>query len=1152
MRIQQLQLLRYGKFTDRVLTFPHAHRDFHLIVGPNEAGKSTARSAILDLLYGIETRSTFDFLHAKADMRLGATLHHQGAALDFVRIKARAKTLLGADGGVLPELALVPFLAGTDRAFFDQMFGLDHGRLEAGGNAILGASNDIGQILFQSAAGIASLGAVRDQLEAEADKLWARRRSSDRAYYIASDELGRADAALKAATVRTKDWMEARDRVQALEDRRGAAGQRHRDLEVERLRLERVRRVAPPLRQWRDHQAALEPLAGAVLLPPEAARQLAETELELAAAGRDQQLFASQSRLLRERLAEIHLDERLLKHEADIQALAERRQQVRNHERDIDRRRMEIASHWQQVEALVRQLGWPEGTEETLTAKLPALPPRATLADLAKRFPVLEQAQQTAGAAVAEKVAAHQMLVGQLEGLSVKSVPPSLRVALAAARALGDIKASLARDQALTAKCERDLASAITGLGRGAPDLTTLRQLLPPSLPDIARRQKKHAQAQAASKALADQRAELDTSIRARQLEITQYRNAHHPVSLVELAEARGGRDALWHAIKAGEQPVHVVAVEFELKLATADRVSDQRHDKAQEVSELQARIDALARLQQQATDNAARLTAQGIEVAAIDAAWSEATQALGLTGLPLHDFELWLAARDKVLRAQDALTEARQAMVAAQHSAAAASASLAAALGEAGIAVDSEAALATLLLIASDAVDSAAATKARLDELTKQRELAASALARQQEKSATAQLGFDAWSAAWSGATEAVGLTGSIGVAPVEGALTVMAEIDGKLREVREIRQSRIEVMQRDLHDFEQEVARVLDAAAPELPAMSASAAVTELASQLGKAQGDKKEMDRLKQELDGCEAQAKSANDRVARAEASVLPLMGLARANSRDELRLSIELSDRRRSIESAAGVAHQAVADGSDGLPLPSLEAEIANTEATQVPVLMADINRQLEGVRHEQDALTAELTQASAQLAQIAGQDDAARAESERQDALAKMANAAERYVKVYTASRLLKWAIDRYRETRQGPMLKHAGDVFCALTLGSFQKLTVDFDSEPLTLHGQRPDGALVGIAELSAGTRDQLYLALRLAALQLHLEQGHALPFIADDLFINYDDRRAKAGLEALAKLSEKTQVIFLSHHDHLIPSAKEVFGSDASVAWL
>jgi uncharacterized protein YhaN len=163
-----------------------------------------------------------------------------------------------------------------------------------------------------------------------------------------------------------------------------------------------------------------------------------------------------------------------------------------------------------------------------------------------------------------------------------------------------------------------------------------------------------------------------------------------------------------------------------------------------------------------------------------------------------------------------------------------------------------------------------------------------------------------------------------------------------------------------------------------------------------------------------------------------------------------------------------------------------------------------------------------------------------------------MSDVAERYVKVFTAGRLLRWSIDRYREEKQGPLLKRAGAIFSTLTSRSFSKLIVDFEREPMALEGLRADGKLVNISGMSDGTRDQLYLALRLAALEMHLEQAMPLPFIADDLFINYDDVRSKAGFEALKTLSEQTQVIFLSHHDHLIPTVKEVFGNEVNVVFL
>jgi uncharacterized protein YhaN len=81
----------------------------------------------------------------------------------------------------------------------------------------------------------------------------------------------------------------------------------------------------------------------------------------------------------------------------------------------------------------------------------------------------------------------------------------------------------------------------------------------------------------------------------------------------------------------------------------------------------------------------------------------------------------------------------------------------------------------------------------------------------------------------------------------------------------------------------------------------------------------------------------------------------------------------------------------------------------------------------------------------------------------------------------------------------------------------------------------------------MSEGTQDQLFLALRLAAVGQSLEAGTHLPFLADDLFVNFDDDRARAGLEVLGELSRSTQVLFFTHHAHLKSLAEDVFGRGA-----
>ena len=63
--------------------------------------------------------------------------------------------------------------------------------------------------------------------------------------------------------------------------------------------------------------------------------------------------------------------------------------------------------------------------------------------------------------------------------------------------------------------------------------------------------------------------------------------------------------------------------------------------------------------------------------------------------------------------------------------------------------------------------------------------------------------------------------------------------------------------------------------------------------------------------------------------------------------------------------------------------------------------------------------------------------------------------------------------------------------------------------------------------------------LALRLASLEQYLEKNEPLPFIVDDILLRFDDDRALATLKVLADLSRKTQVLFFTHHRHLVELA-------------
>jgi uncharacterized protein YhaN len=264
----------------------------------------------------------------------------------------------------------------------------------------------------------------------------------------------------------------------------------------------------------------------------------------------------------------------------------------------------------------------------------------------------------------------------------------------------------------------------------------------------------------------------------------------------------------------------------------------------------------------------------------------------------------------------------------------------------------------------------------------------------------------------------------------------------------------------------------------------------------------------------------------------------VMALARA---------IEHSDERRAVERRIQLAEQDLNQAADGVSVDELRRE---SEAIGADELKSELEALAAASRDVVEQISALSNQFGAQKTlfdALDGTDRAARSDARRQEAIAAMADAAERYLTLQTAMRPLKWSIEKFRETKQGPMLSKASSIFKGLTMDSFNRLLVDAEEATPRLFGIRPTAASKwGVDGMSEGSRDQLYLALRLAALELQVEQGYTKSPIADDLFINFDDRRTAAGLEVLGNLSRSMQVVFLTHHDHhLVPLAKDVLGA-------
>ncbi|KVP42695.1 ATP-binding protein [Burkholderia ubonensis] len=1148
MRIKRLDLIKYGKFTDAALGFPRADHDFHVIVGPNEAGKSTIRTAVSELLFGMKLQTPLDFLHSTPELRIGGVLEGAAGEMAFHRARGRTPLRTPADER-LPDDYLAAVLDGASKEFFEQMFGLDHGRLVEGGRSILDASDKLGQVLFESAAGVGSLGPVREELEARSGELWAPRRSGS-AFAVAETSFNEAVGELKAVQVRTRDWVDRKEAREAVDQEIERARTEQRRLETLRSKLERVRRLAPYLKELTVKKAALVELGPVVELPPTAQADLLKAQGDLAA----------ERKVLEERRADlagkrhardaIVADGDALALSADIDALDRLRSACANHPQDLLLRDAEVERHLLAAFGAAAQLGWP-ADEAALRAALPKALSLKTVTNLLREHGALHQALIGARESLDEKVRELAQLKDQLDRLSTVEAPEALRIALADAQGFRN---SASREQALereVALAERALTDALDGLGQWRKPVAALRTLDLPSTARLVAWQKddnEHAGAVAAARdALDHAREELERL----ELQEKHFAENHKVVTTADVLAARARRDGAWGDIKRGAVGLDAGAPAVDDAIRLADELVDSRLGTTQAAATLQSLRQQVESARTSVTRRQAALGERERELSAHRDAWTRLATAAGVPGMPLADMNDWLAKREMVFAAQAEYERQAHELESTRAARVAAQAALQSALR--AVSRDSDDGLAALVAAAESFVQSAEKSIAQQGSLEDQARQVERARAGAQAKADHAQAAYDAWQAQWREALADARLTTSaVTLAAAEGAVELANAVAAELA-AADAPRSRIAAIRADLAALERDARRLAGVLDPELLAAGNWPEVARrLTARLAAATETAKAIERADDAIRHAEGKVADAVAAVAGADARIQPLLEMAGVEAIDAALPLAERSDRHRQLRQSLDAAQEALVRDGDGLSQEAIEAEIAEQDLADVPALLESAKQALGDVGKRLNELAQKQVVAEQAFGAIDGQANAAVAEAKRQEALAAMGDAAEQYLEAATASRLLKWATDRYRDQKQGPMLKRAGEIFAGLTLGEFARLTVDTERTPPALHAKRTKGAAVDVTGMSEGTRDQLFLALRIAALELQLRNRTALPFVADDLFINFDDTRAKAGLEALRDLSTRTQVLFLTHHDHLLPLVKAVFGERVNVVAL
>lgn len=1172
MRIQRLDLLRYGCFTDTHLDLPANDTDIHIIFGPNEAGKSTALSGIEDLLFGIPHNSTYNFLHDYGSMRIGAILENSGKTLEVRRRKGHKDTLLTVDevpiaGG---NNALAPFLAGADHTFFVRMFSLDHERLRTGGREILEAQDEVGQILFSAGAGLSGLRDRLVSLNEEADGLWAPRRAAHRKYYQVLERLDGAEKALHEHTVTATKWQEIKRAYDDAQEVYDTLKKHIEDISSEQRKLSRIRRVYRDIRKFTELDKEIADLGEVVQLPEDARSNLEAAEREHADAATRIDTLKEQLETERSQRDELMYDEEFLIREEDIQQFHKRRIEVQKERADLPNRYAELASAEANLRRLAEELEWKADDIEKLVKQIPSRVKAAALRTLLNSRGERMSGIASAKASIDDIEGQVADLKHELDGMGAPIDVAKLAAVLKATRESGDIASRINTAEAETREAKATIQRHFKALKPQVVEEEVLASIPVPSRDTV----QNHRDAQRRN----DQKMQACRErIRTVERDLTRLRKAlerlaheEDAVAPEDVAKARELRDVGWSLIRRRYiQGVNVPDSEiraftgtetdltstYEAAVAAADTLADRRFDNAQAAAQFVTISRQIAE-QNELLDSfrdEERTIAEENRV--LEASWQKMWDEAPFEPLDPDSMLEWLTTRNEILEAIERRAAADRHLAA-----------LRVEESEAKARILTELAVLTVYAGALDdqtlrvVIDAATAVQtqhemnaARIRQLEEQIRKMKAEAERKRKALEVAEAAWADWQTEWVAAIENLGLTGGTQPNAANTQLDAIDQMREIAVEVNQLRHERIEKIKMDIDVFAQDVEALVAAVANDLVKVNPEDAILEVERRLDNA----KRIRDLKKSKDDAisflQKKIRESENSVRMARETIRYLQKTAGVEDIEQLKVTIQKSDKLRQLESERSRVIDALAKDGDGLSLDELKEECDAVDIDKATAREQTLEKEIKELNERLMEAAEHRTQTRNVFDTMGGDDRAAEAAAVRQAAIAEMRDVAEQYVRVRAAATLLQWVIDRYRREKQAPLLKRAGQIFATLTDGSFIDLRVEFDeNDRPQLAGVRPNGELVRVGGMSTGTADQLYLVLRAASVEDYLNQATPLPFVADDLFVNFDDTRAAAGFEVLGQLARKTQVLFFTHHRHLVDIAEATLGKSVTVVSL
>jgi uncharacterized protein YhaN len=1167
MIIERLDLKAFGRFSDTSLDLSAGPRRFHLVYGPNESGKSTCLRAIASLLFGIPKNTSDNFLHANPKLRIGATLADESEGrLSIIRRKGVKSTLLASDGETAVDPArLTAMLGGIDEAAFYHRFGLSHQQLVAGGQAVLASRGELGEILFAAGAGVGRLKAVQNELEVESKEIFLER--GKKTINLLLKELEEKRKELRDLQTLPAEYRSLKSELAETEthSRELADGLTTINRRLAKRKAYREAHQIVPV--WRREKARLSELESVPMLDQEFAARRREAWANRQTYQKWVNDRRTELQTLEQAIDACGIDLVTIEHEREIVSLFQgiaARQAASNDQNGLHR---VVKNSNRHLRELLRDLGI-DVAETTDPSAIDLLidelhvsdAAQIRISELAGDYEMLRQQERDSLESLQTLRKQFADLDDELHrtpsGCDPKLIDSVLTDigAPAALLELSDQQQAICHE--LETECERLMRELrLTGIdGRAA----ALLQI--PSPGEIDQHDALMADHQRACRDAETTLEQLNERYREASEELERLSGEQPLPTEEELSQSREQRDQLVDrlesAVENGDK-IRTAATAARRSIRTADDVVDTIRFHHEQVARRSAVEREGTRLKLAIAEAETRLKiAQDREKEALRD-WHKLLVQLGIPEQSVRAMRTWVSTHATLIDKFHLLEKSRERLAIAERRLQRSVSRLGSALERACSARPvtagleeferpnwSEMGIEALHDRATLVRDELAAAASHAEHLRRRRSEVHSAIPSSEAKYEACVDRRKRWDADWERAVGAYTDQQELGPSVVGRRLKKIAEMFEEKRD-RDIVIGRIRSIDNDNQSFAERVSVVaqlvgLDSS-PDRPSVETAQLLYERL-QAAKAAFN---------ERSGMQKDLASGKQRLGRdtemLQAAIGQLAGLcqeAGATSAEDLPAIEERAAEKRALTAAVANAEKQLLLIAGDDSVQRFADQVQTHDVTELEAEISALEHSLQTLSRQRSEIDQKLGVLKKELSAIDGGDRAAELNQGLQFLTGRIERQTQHYAKLRVASMILNRSIEHYRRENESPVLKLACEAFEELTCGRYSGLKPEYDEKGRSkLFGvHKPEGeeeSLVPVDAMSLGTADALYLAMRLASLEHQLSAGHAIPVVIDDCLIQLDDDRAAAAMQCLSRLSERTQVILFTHHQHLIELA-------------